>query len=310
MLPSRGICPLLLLLSTFALPAIARPTPQETMASPVRQASISELTISPGDLLHLAMLGAPEFDHDTRVSASGKVSLPLAGEVKVAGLSIAEAEHVIADQLEKAGMFVAPEVSLSIKEYATVGISVLGEVQKPGIYLLIGEHTLFDAISAAGGLTPKAGRFVAISHRGQPDKAETVAVRNGPDGNVTGNVSLAPGDTLVISKAGIVYVVGDVKQPAGIVMENPELTVLQAIAVAQGTNANAALGNARLLRKGPNGVQEIPIPLNQILAAKAPDVQLQPDDVLFVPTSMAKSATKRSLEAILQTVTGVVIYRR
>ena len=123
------------------------------------------------------------------------------------------------------------------------------------------------------------------------------------------NVMVRPGDTVVVSKAGMVYVVGDVKEPTAIIMENPHLTVLQAIAMAHGTNPTASLKSVKLIRKGNSVPQEIAIPLNMILAAKEPDLVLQPDDIVFVPISTAKMATRRGLEAILQAATGIAIYR-
>src|SRR5262249_37981898 len=110
-------------------------------------------------------------------------------------------------------------------------------------------------------------------------------------------------------KAGIVYVVGDVRKPSGILMQNSRLTALQAVAMAEGTNPTAALNSAKLIRKTPEGLQEIPLPLKKILSAKAPDWQLQPDDILFVPSRVAKSASRGGLEAIIQAATGAAIYR-
>ena len=124
------------------------------------------------------------------------------------------------------------------------------------------------------------------------------------------SVLLTPGDTIIVSKAGIVYVVGDVRQPTGVVMENSGLTVLKAIAMAQGTNRTASLNNAKLIRTTASGRREIPVPLSKILSNKAEDLQLQAEDILFVPSSAAKSATRRGLEAILQTATGVAVYGR
>jgi polysaccharide export outer membrane protein len=118
-----------------------------------------------------------------------------------------------------------------------------------------------------------------------------------------------PGDTVVVSKAPIVYVVGDVHKPSGIVMDKPQMTVLQAIALAEGTNPTAALNRAKVIRKTGGTPQEIPIQLKAILSSKAPDPLLEPDDILFVPTSTAKSAGRRGLEAVVQAATGVAIYR-
>src|SRR6266851_3652255 len=124
------------------------------------------------------------------------------------------------------------------------------------------------------------------------------------------HVVVEPGDTILVSKAGVVYVVGDVRLPGGFVMENGnDITVLKAIALAQGTNPNAALNATRLIRKTPEGPKDVPLDLKKILAAKAPDPLLQPDDVVFVPGSAGKSAAKRGAEAILQMATGVAIWR-
>jgi polysaccharide export outer membrane protein len=84
---------------------------------------------------------------------------------------------------------------------------------------------------------------------------------------------------------------------------------LQAIALAQGTNPNAALNAARLIRKTPEGPKEIPLSLKKILSAKAPDMSLQADDIVFVPGSAGRSAAKRGAEAILNMATGMAIWR-
>jgi polysaccharide export outer membrane protein len=178
-------------------------------------------------------------------------------------------------------------------------------VQKPGIYALLGSHTLLQAISAAGGTTTKAGNDVRLIHAARSNEAQHVDLSS-----ASSSVTLAPGDTIIVSKAGIVYVVGDVKQPTGIVMESSGLTVLKAIAMAQGTNPTASLNKAKLIRNGPSGHLEIPLSLTKILSNKAEDLPLQAEDVLFIPNSAAKSAARRSLEAILQTATGVAIYGR
>jgi len=244
-----------------------------------------------------------------RITPAGDASLPMVGNIKLAGLSTLQAESAVARSLEEHGYFNNPQVSVFVKEYATAGISVLGEVQKPGIYPLLGQRTLLDAISAAGGITPKAGKSVTITHRDGIESSQTILMSQ-DDGETLTNMAVRPGDTVVVSKAGMVYVVGDVKEPTGIVMDNPHLTVLQAIAMAHGTNSTASLKSARLIRKANSNPQDVPIPLDVILAAKSPDLELQPDDIVFVPTSTAKSVTRRSLEAILQAATGIAIYRR
>jgi polysaccharide export outer membrane protein len=268
----------------------------------------SELRIGVGDLLEVAVFGASDFDKQVRVSSSGEVSLPLVGPVKVAGLTTAEAEKLLEKKLVDGGFFNDPHVSVFEKEYQTQGISVLGEVQKPGIYPMLGSHKLFDVISAAGGTTPKAGNQVTITRRDRSQPAENLTLAGNGSDSTKNNPDVMPGDTVVIQKAGVVYVVGDVHMPGGFIMDKPELTVLQALAMAQGANSTAKLDGARLIRKNGNQRQEVPIALKKILASKSPDVNLQADDILFVPNSAAKTAFHRGMEAIVQAATGVAIY--
>lgn len=271
--------------------------------------SSSDLRIGAGDLLEIAVFSAPEFNKQVRVSSSGEVSLPLIGAVRLAGLTTAEAERLVEKKLLDGGYFTDPHVSIFEKEYQTQGISVLGEVQKPGIYPMLGSRKLFDVISAAGGTTPKAGNRVTITHRDEGAPSQTLTLSGNSSDSTLNNPDVLPGDTVVIQKAGVVYVVGDVRMPGGFIMDKPELTVLQALAMAQGANPTAKLDGARLIRRSGNQRQEVPIALKKILTSKAPDVSLQADDILFVPNSAAKSAMRKGLDAVLQAATGVAIYR-
>src|SRR6266849_7242921 len=291
-------------------PEVPSSAPQTTPVAARSTGSPRDLLIGAGDLLEVSLYGMPDFKTDVRVNSGGEISLPMLGTVAVAGLSVEQAETLIARKLSEKGLFNDPHVTVFQKEYATQGISVLGEVQKPGIYPLLGSRKLFDAISAAGGTTPKAGRYALITRRNDPQHSVQVPLLTGSSDAMQNNVVVEPGDTILVSKAGVVYVVGDVRLPGGFIMENGnDITVLKAIALAQGTSPNAALNAARLIRKSPEGPKDVPLDLNKILAAKAPDPQLQPDDVVFVPGSAAKGAAKRGAEAILQMATGIAIWR-
>jgi len=269
----------------------------------------TETLIGGGALLRVSVFGVKDFDVDARVSARGSVSLPLIGDVQIAELTTDEAQAVIEKRLIDGQFMLHPQVSVFAKEYATQGVSVLGEVQKPGIYPLLGSHGLFEVLSLAGGTTQKSGPFVTIRHRNSlnnPIQVKLVEVGKSADANS----EILPGDTVFVSKAGIVYVVGDVKNPSGVVIENDsDMTVLKAIAIAGGVNPTAAVNSAKLIRRTTNGPEETSIPLKKILAAKGTDLKLQPEDIIFVPNSAAKSVGRRGLEAVLQAATGVAIYR-
>ena len=182
------------------------------------------------------------------------------------------------------GLSLTPTLAQEPERTASFGqsISVLGEVQKPGVYAVTGPCRLFDLLSLAGGTTAKAGQRITITHRGF---IQQVILSNDPQKNGNANVEIVPGDTVVVGKAGIVYVVGDVHKPSGIAMENGRMTVLQAISMAEGTNPTAALNHAKLIRTTPSGPQEMPLALKKILDGRAPDVHLQAEDIVLVPSS-------------------------
>src|SRR5579862_200855 len=273
-------------------------------------ASDHELTIGVGDLLKVGVLGATDYDQEVRVSSSGNVALALVGEVHIAGQTIEQAEQTIRQRLIDKGFFSDPQVSVFEKEFATQGVSVLGEVQKPGVYPITGPRRLFDVVSLAGGTTAKAGQVVTIASRNKAVPLKTVDFSPDPQKNIEANVDIFPGDTVVVSKAGIVYVVGDVKHAMGVLMDNSgHITILQALALAEGANSDANLHKAKIVRKSESGQTEIPVDLKKIMQAKEPDMKLQAEDVVFVPTSKGKYAGERTLQSIVSIATGVATYR-
>jgi polysaccharide export outer membrane protein len=291
-------------------PAAAPTTnPSATSEAVAPRKNPSVPVIGDGDLLKVSVLGAPESDQEVRVSSDGTIYLNFIGAVAVAGQTTEQAQGVIAKKLIAGGFFRDPQVSVFAKEYATQGVSVLGEVQKPGVYPLLGARTLFDVLSLAGGTSPRAGKLVSITHRDTPQTPTTVALSNDASESVHSNIDVFPGDTIVVSRAGVVYIVGDVKKPGGVPIDNGSMTVLQAMAMAEGQNPTAAMNKSKLIRRLPGGEpKEIPLALGDMLSSKIPDVHLQADDIIFVPNSKAKSATKRTMEAIIQTATGMAIY--
>jgi polysaccharide export outer membrane protein len=267
----------------------------------------SSLRLGSGDLVEVSVYGVPELSTKTRVGSNGDVYLPLVDYVHVAGLTTEEAQAVIERRLEEGGFLKNPHVALLVDEYTSQGASVLGEVTKPGVYPVLGQQRLFDLISAAGGFSEKAGPSITVTRRNQADKPITVPITRNLTENPDSNMAILPGDTVFVRKADIVYVVGEVGRPSGFLMDNGSLTVLQAIALAGGTTRTAKLGSAAIIRKGPSGMTQAPVHLNAMLAAKAPDMPLQADDILFVPTSTGKLVAGRTLSAALQAAAAVSV---
>lgn len=267
----------------------------------------SALRLGVGDLVELGVYNVPELATKTRVGSNGDVYLPLIDYVHVGGLTLEESQALIEKRYSDGGFLKDPHVTLFVDEYASQGASVLGEVTKPGVYPVLGQQRLLDLVSAAGGFTDKAGRVVTVTHRDHPEKQMTVTLARNPADNTETNIQVYPGDTIAIHRADVVYVVGEVGKPSGFLMDSGSLTVLQAIALAGGVNRTAKLGGAKIIRKTPQGMTETPVHLKQILEAKAPDLAMQADDILFVPTSTAKLAAGRTAEAAIQAATAISI---
>jgi polysaccharide biosynthesis/export protein len=294
--------------SPLATTPAASSQPSEPVAVSQPEPLGSEPLIVGGDLLKVRVFGVNDFDEETRVSSQGKISLPLIGEVKLAGLTTEQAQTLIAQRLIRGNFMLHPQVLVFEKEAVTQGISVMGEVSRPGVYPLLGARPIFDVLSLAGGTTEKSGPTVTITHKDRPNDPVEVNITDAKTAGV--NREVLPGDKVLVSRAGIVYVVGDVKNPSGVVIASgSEMTVLKAIAMVGGVSPTAAVNRAKLIRRSSSGPEEKPIALKRIFEAKAPDLKLQAEDIVFIPSSAAKSASKRGLEAILQAATGVAIYR-
>jgi polysaccharide export outer membrane protein len=283
--------------------------PRPLSGSPERKtapANGSAPVIGPGDELEVTVYGAQDLSGHTRVSADGNIFMPLIGNVRIAGLSSSEAQGAIEAVLRQNNVVNDPQVSVYVKEYTSSGISVAGEVNKPGFYSAVGPHRLFDVLQAAGGPTDKAANKVVISHRDQKD-VTTLSISKNPAEMTASNVELQPGDTVVVPKAGIVYVLGEVTRPGGYVLNSTGgITVLQVVAVAGGPTHAASAGKTRLLRRTENGFQEQQIDVTKLLRGKALDVSVRDDDILFIPSSKIKTALNAS--SLIATVGTAAIY--
>jgi polysaccharide export outer membrane protein len=284
--------------------------PKGTQPVAAQVTALMSAPIGPGDLLEISEYRTPEFHSAVRVSAAGAVTLPMVGEVRVEGLDDQAAAHAIETVLVAKGMLLHPLVSVVVTTSAGQDISMLGEVVRPGIYPYAMHHRLLDAISQASGVAPGAGRLVNIIHRNEPNAPQRVALDpDGIDPRSEHNPELSPGDTVEVSRAGLVYVVGDVIRPGGFPVDPVQgLTVVQALTLAWGPTQNAAATKAVLIREQKGGRTMTTLNLKRMLRGQDPDQAIRDRDILFVPDSMAKNLLNRSLESAIQSAIGVSIY--
>jgi polysaccharide export outer membrane protein len=264
------------------------------------------LLIGRGDLLHIAVFREPDLEQKIRVKDSGEIDLDLAGTVKVAGLTPADAAKAIAQLYAEKHYLNHPQVSVLVEEYATQNISVLGQVNKPGAFPLTTARSLLDVLAMAGGFTETADRHITVQ---RADKSETVVfLPNDASASLQVETAVYPGDMVLVPKAGIVYVLGDVARPGGYIMQNDaKLTLLQAVAMASGTNKTAKEDETRLIRKENGNFREQIVPLKEIEKGKKPDMQLEADDVLYIPFSMARNVVLGA-SSILSSTSSAAIY--
>ena len=251
-----------------------------------------EYRIGPKDLLEISVFGLDDLNTTVRVSEEGKITLPLLGEVKVQGLTKTEVEKELARLLEKKYLQ-NPQVTVFIKEYQSKRVSVLGAVQNPGPYELLGRQTLLQIISEAGGMTEDAGETIIIIRQLADGSSKTLRIPAEElivKGDAKLNIVLQPGDiiNIPVDKIVHVYVFGQVRNPGALAVKRSHIpTLLQAIAQAGGFGERASKGGVLIKRINKEG-QEIQIKVNvkDIIKGKKKDIQLQENDVVFVPETI------------------------
>lgn len=273
--------------------------------------SAPKIAIGPGDMLNVQVFDTPELSVEAaRVSQSGQLTLPVLGVVDIAGLNADQAARRIESELRERGIMLEPHVTVAIVEYATQGATVLGAVGTPGVYPTFGNRRLLDMIAMAGGPLPSAGKIVTIAHRSDPQHPETIRlVANAQALGSQQNPVIFPGDTIVVGKAGIVYILGDVTKPGGFLVDNNEqISLMQALTLAGGWDKTAALSKARLIRKIPEGHKELTLDLKHVLNGQQADVSVENGDILYVPSSLGKTLAYRGMEAVIAAAQTAVIY--
>jgi polysaccharide export outer membrane protein len=267
-----------------------------------------EVRVAAGDLLEVRVFDEPELTQTVRVNRFGDASLLLIGTLHLADLSTDEARELIAQKFIEGHFLLKPQVSVLIREYSTQGVSVLGEVQKPGVYSVLGQRTLLDIISEAGGTTTRAGSSVTIKRASDGSIVELPLPKDGA-ATLTADVRLQPGDKVIIPRASLVYVLGDVWRPGGFLMQNGgHVTILQAMALAGGHTRTASLNRARLIHKTDAGYTDKEVPLKKIMNGQLDDFEIQAEDILYVPNSAVKSAFQGAVPAVLRSAATATVY--
>ena len=298
-----------------------------TVDASLLQRPAFEYRLGPGDVLDIEVLGDVNTQASSVVGPDGKIYFYLLPGIDVWGLTVAQARERVVQEMQKYVREQQP-VSVSLRKAENQRIWLLGRLNKPGIYSMGGPMTLLEALSEAGGPAP-AGAFASMagpigvnSSRAANDEAADLSrafiIRDGRmlrvdfnrllrEGDMSQNVYLQPNDFIYLPSAtiGNVHVLGAVESPRAIDYVN-QLSLVQAVSQAGGSlRRDAHLAQVAIVRGSLTQPEVAVVDMRAILAGQAPDIALQPQDIVFVPHTPYRVLT-RYVDLILDTFVRTV----
>lgn len=291
-----------------AASAALKNTPAAITAVPE---DFSKLKIQPGFEIDVQVFDEPDLSGHFRVGPDGNIDLPLVGPVRVAGDALADAQQAVQDSFKSAQVLKSPQVTLDIVQYAPTLVTVLGAVNNPGRLQMLAPHSLLDVISFAGGESQLAGGEIEVRHEANGEAAAaTYPYQRDSNGDSIAGVMVHDGDTVVVPRAGIVYVLGQVTRPGGYLMqEDGKLDLAQAISMAMGTTLISSTKHILIIRRKPDGAYtQFEVPYNDMVHGKIAPPQLQAQDIVYVPNSKVKT-TFADVQGLLTAATSATILR-
>jgi polysaccharide export outer membrane protein len=311
----------------FTLPP-AHVTPPPSVAAPATLPR-SRYILGPGDEISVFVSALPdEFgDRTFRVDLAGDLSLPIAGSVHAEGLTVTQLQDQLNLLLTKAANH--PDAVVSINTFGSQGVSILGAVSVPGVRQLQGPKTLSEVLSLAGGLRADAGYAIKITRDVRWGRIPLPGESLDPTGKFSMasvkvraimdasdpalNILMMPSDSITVPVSEKVFAIGSIQRPGGFLLDQHQtISALQVISLSEGLQRTAAPNKAKVLRVVPGSPNraEISVNLKDIIAGKEPDIQLQSNDILYVPSSKAKSIAYRSTDALVSVATSAAIVGR
>ena len=290
--------------SLAASPEINRPvtltTDHATLYPPTH-----DVLLAAGDMVSIHVFGQTDYQPLIRIGTDGNIVLPLIGSLHLEGLTVTDAEQLIARKLIEAGIYRNPQVTLQITEGPTAVATVIGEAH--GIVPIVGARRLLDVLTSIGGLPATASHVITI-HR--PGQAEPIVVDLGSDPlhSQVADIPIFAGDTIIVSRIGVVYMIGAFKTP-GVIALTPytPLTLMQATALSGGLSFEGKYNDLRLIRTIGGQRTVVKLDVKQVLYGKAPDPILQPNDIIFLPNSTLKASISNGSVGTLLGVASLLI---
>lgn len=264
-----------------------------------------DVMLEPGDLIQVRLFGVPDFAPPLRIGVDGTIQLPLIGVVPIAGLTVNNGEDLIARRLQDAGMYKNPQVTIQVTEAVTQFATVSGELH--GIVPVGGNRHLLDVLAQIGSLPPTASHVITVLRPGQA-KSIVVDLGTDPTNGEANNIQILPGDTIIVSRVGVVYILGAFKTQGVIPLQQTSpLTLIQATALSGGAGFEGDFKDLRIIRTVGLERKEVVVNIKKVLDGKAPDPILQADDIVFLPSNALKAAIKSGGIGTLSNIASLLI---
>lgn len=265
-----------------------------------------DVFLQQGDLITVRLYGTTDYMPAVRISLDGTVQLPLIGRLHVEGLTVHQAERLIAERLKADGMYRDPQVTIDLTESPNQSVTLSGEVH--GVIRVQGQKRLFDVLAAAGGLPATASHLITIDRPGIPQPI-VVDLGTDPIKSANANVPVFPGDTIIVPRVGVVYLLGAFRTQGAIpIQQNAPLTLMQVAALGGGVGFQGKLTDLRIIRTEGLTRKVVNIDIKKVLNGKAPDPILQADDIVLLPTSQMKAAIKGGGVGVLIGLGTLLLY--
>jgi polysaccharide export outer membrane protein len=294
-------------------PAAAAPrTPRYAIPTgPSSGAGLGFGPIRPGDIVEVQVFDAPEYSVSMPVSPAGEIAIPYAGLFHIEGMTSIEAAHAIARLFVQQQILRDPRVIVTTQQFG-YNVTVMGEVRSPGIYTLAGKKRLIDMLTQAGGVSDRAGHVIEIFPSGSMKNPQTVLWDPTLRENDNAELEIKTGETILVSRCGVVYVGGNVNRPGAFPLcDSNHTTLSEVMALAQGAKASSWSQRTLLLRSAEGGTRVVQkVKLEDVLRGRAVDITMQPDDIIFIPPSVLKAASKTALTAAVGFATQAYFYTR
>ncbi len=281
------------LLGQFSGPSLGAGTPVNAVVTPTTDPAIlypadRAILLGVGDSLVVHLFGVVDFSTPERVGLDGALQVPLIGPVPVLGLTLFQASQVIANRLKNAGMYRDPQITVQLVDSPNQVVTVSGEMH--GVIPVVGRRGLLSVLSAAGQYPPIGSHTVIINRPGQ-DQPIVVDLGTDPARSARADVPLFAGDTVVVPRVGVVYMLGAFKTQGAIpLQQNSPLTLMQAAALGGGPNFEGQYKDLRIVRTIGFDRTVVKLDLMKVMRGKLPDPVLQADDIIFLPTNQFKAA--------------------